>query len=70
MDQFISSCDSAGEYPRNLIHPNAYVHKLRAYAERLDSENERLFSNEARAAVDFLDFDEQAQSTLIRLFQL
>ncbi|KAI9772652.1 MAG: hypothetical protein M1840_000246 [Geoglossum simile] len=58
---FACSCDTAIEYPRNLLYHNIYEHNLIAYIERLDEREGRLFSDEAKACLDFWEFDEQAQ---------
>lgn len=58
MDQFIASCNAAPDYPRNIINHNTYEYILRAYTERLNEQERRIFSDETKAAQEFWEFDD------------
>ncbi|KAE9381149.1 hypothetical protein N431DRAFT_538899 [Stipitochalara longipes BDJ] len=46
MERFVTSCDQAASFPKNLVHHDVYQHQLNAYLERLDKRELELFSNE------------------------
>lgn len=62
MELFLGSCRNAADYPKNLVYHNPYEHSLVSYWERLDEQKSRLFFDETKAAVDFWDYDHQAQN--------
>lgn len=63
MNDFIRSCDAAASYPKNLISPGEYKHALQSYVDRLDQHGGRLFGDDKKAALDFLDLDDGAIGT-------
>ena len=56
MEQIAALCNDAYIYPRNLVHCEALEYKLTSYFNLLDQHERRLFSTEANAALDFLEF--------------
>ncbi|KAF8848377.1 hypothetical protein BDZ45DRAFT_732967 [Acephala macrosclerotiorum] len=72
MEQLLLSCDQAVNFPRNVIHCNAYKHALGAYVKRLDEKQLDLFSDEDNASLDLMEYDVQRRkncSTLIYSLQ-
>jgi uncharacterized protein len=61
MDALAISCDAAREYPKNLICHNTYQHVLDSYARRLKEREDSLFCSLNKAAVNFWQFDHEAQ---------
>ena len=57
MDKLLKSCEEAGDYPRNVINHNTYDYSLRAYFERLNSRETRLFLDKGQLSLDFWDFN-------------
>jgi hypothetical protein len=51
-DAFRDSLDSSASYPRNLVHHNTFDHILEAHVDRLDKQEERLFSCEGKTDVE------------------
>lgn len=61
IDQSFTWCDDAKSYPRNLADRTLAPHTLAAIGRQLDSQASRLFTDEAQAALDFLDFGNGAE---------
>jgi hypothetical protein len=53
MDYLYQSCERSAEYPRNLVHSDAYSHVTASYVEKLDEREEELFDDETEASLDF-----------------
>jgi hypothetical protein len=50
-DAFRDSLNNFARFPRNLVHHNTYEHILEGHVERLDKQDERLFSSEEKTDV-------------------
>lgn len=61
MNELIRSYEAALEYPRNLVCHRLYPHVLDTYTLRLRERELDFFTDEDMAAVDFWEFDEDAQ---------
>ena len=64
MAQIVStpnSYDDAQNYPRNIIDRTLAPYVLDAVRHQLDTQASRLFSDEAQAALDFLDLGSHGQ---------
>ena len=61
MDQVILACQSAADYPRNLVKSNTYEFVATSYSDRLDECEHDLFGNENSAALYFWDFGDGAK---------
>ncbi|KAL8793423.1 MAG: hypothetical protein Q9195_004009 [Heterodermia aff. obscurata] len=64
MEQVISSCKSAADYPGNLIKSNTYEFVATSYSDRLDECEHDLFGNENSAALYFWDFGDGGKERL------
>jgi hypothetical protein len=51
-DAFRDSLSNFASYPRNLVHHNTFDHVLEAHVDRLDTQDERLFSGEEKTDVE------------------
>ena len=56
-----NSYDDAQNYPRNIIDRTLAPYVLDAIRHQLDTQASRLFSDEAQAALDFLDLGSHGQ---------
>jgi hypothetical protein len=65
MDAFNRACESSEQYPKQLMHHDWLHHNLKAWSDRLDSEECRLF-DESKAAVKILDLGAGEQSAFPR----
>ena len=63
MEQVISSCKSAADYPKNLVKSNTYEFIATSYSDRLDECEHDLFGNEKSAALYFWDFGDGGKGT-------
>lgn len=68
MDQFLALCSESADYPECLIHYDSYDqdYSLKGLVQRLNEQQNRLFFNEDRAAVDFLDYRDDKPGMLPR----
>lgn len=62
MDDFLASCEDAGQFPENLVYHDTYEHNLIAYKERLDERESQLFSPADDATLDLLEHDPETRS--------
>jgi hypothetical protein len=62
MEQLLLSCDQAANFPRNIIHCDAYKHTLSDYVKRLDEKQLDLFSDEDNASLNLMEYDAQKRS--------
>lgn len=49
---FLDSLNNFASYPRNLVHHNTFDHILEGHVDRLDKQDERLFSSEEKTDVE------------------
>jgi hypothetical protein len=65
MDQFITSCEAAEQYPENLglqqLQNETYSYTLQAYAQKLNERQSSLFCDESDAALDLLEYEDATQ---------
>lgn len=62
MDNLIASCDRAKTFPRN-IEPRKLSSYNQTLYKQLDSEAERLFSDEEDCSLDFLELSSKGKGT-------
>lgn len=65
--RFIQSCNTAAEYPKNIICHNSYEYLLIAYTEHLDEQESRLFCDESKAVVHIRHYDEAKKGVHVYL---
>jgi hypothetical protein len=63
--RFMLSCNNAAEYPKNIVYHNVYEYVLDAYSERLDEQQNRLFCEDSKAAVNLRDYDDRVQGARV-----
>ena len=63
MEQVIASCDSAADFPKNLIKSNTYEFVTTSYSDKLDEREHDLFGNENSAALYFWEFGDDGIGT-------
>lgn len=68
MEKLLKSCEGAGEYPRNLVYHNTYDYSLRAYFERLNDRESRLFLEKGQLSLDFWDFNYKGHCAFAEVF--
>ncbi len=51
-DAFQNSLNNFASYPMNLVHHNTFNHILEGHFDRLDKQDERLFSSEEKTDVE------------------
>jgi hypothetical protein len=61
MDEFVRSNDAASEYPKNLVCHRNHQHVLDAYVDQVNERAVRLFCRPDRAAVNFLQLDDESR---------
>jgi len=66
--QLNTSCEDPMDFPKNIIRHNTYEHSLKAYHERLNEHEDRLFQSEENAAVDFSELAVQGKGTTAHPF--
>ncbi|KAM3071949.1 hypothetical protein ACMFMG_008417 [Clarireedia jacksonii] len=54
--RFKASCESAAEFPKNLVYHDTYNHVLQSYTERLELQESRLFFDESKSNLWFRDY--------------
>ena len=59
MDQFVDSCNAFETYPQNLVHHRTFEHNLKAYFDRLNDQERRLFHDESKASLDFWELNDE-----------
>jgi hypothetical protein len=57
-ERFKASCESAAEFPKNLVYHDTYAHVLQSYAERLAIQEARLFFDESKSNLWFRDYED------------
>lgn len=65
-DAFRDSLNSFASYPRNLVHHNTFDHILEGHVDRLDKQDERLFSSEERTDVELWESGNQPSGKVPR----
>ena len=65
MEELKVSYKSARNYPLNLIYPNIYHYNMIAYFQRLNGQEDRIFGNDAEAAIDFWELDTRGMGGLL-----
>ena len=65
MEQVISSCKSAPEYPKNLVKSNTYEFVATSYFDRLNECERDLFGKANSAALHFWDFRDGGKGTYV-----
>lgn len=63
MEQVISSCNAAANYPQNLIQSSAYEFVANSYLEKLDEHQRDLFGAAESAALDFWELSDTSRGT-------
>lgn len=63
MNDFVHSCNAAATYPKNLIFPGEYQHRLQNYVDHLDKHEAQLFDAESKGRLHFWDLDDGLAST-------
>ncbi len=59
-ESFSKSCRDAASYPKNLLHPSAYDHELKAYSQGLTERHNELFTSDpSETEVNIIGFDER-----------
>ena len=66
-DAFRESLNSYGSFPKNLVYHSTYEHILEGHVDRLERQNERLFSSqEIQEKTDVEIWEYRAQPTGMR----
>ena len=60
------SCNGSRLYPRTLVDGVLAPYALERIGHELDKQAPRLFSDEAQAALDFLDLEKTARGEYVR----
>ena len=68
MDQILASCNSAADYPKNLIGSNTYAFVAHSYFDKLNERQRELFHNPEKAALDFWEFGDSASGMLMDIW--
>ena len=68
MDQLITSCNQASQYPQNLRAGEYLDYVLESYFHKLNDNELRLFSSESDSKLTLLDFDHDGESVFLFLF--
>ena len=68
MDQLIASCSQGLQYPQNLPAGEYLEYLLESYFQKLNENEQRLFSSESDSELAFLDFDHDGESLYPRTF--
>ncbi|KAH8748009.1 hypothetical protein F5882DRAFT_90006 [Hyaloscypha sp. PMI_1271] len=63
MERFITSCDQAASFPKNLLHHDVHMHKLNEYLERLDTREVELFSDEGNGKLALMVYNVQTRES-------
>jgi hypothetical protein len=61
-DQFIESCNSADDFPKNLTKPETLRYNLDDYYKRLNDRDRDLFSPEDKGQLIIWEYDDEKQS--------
>lgn len=68
MDAFRQSCENFRQYPSHLQHRDWLIHNLKAWFERLNDQEGRLF-NERNASVNIYDYDSRQPGMTFQIAQ-
>jgi len=65
MDQLNQCCFNAKQFPKGstLVFPGTYEHYLERYYDRLKDNENRLFCEEPKSAVDIFQLEENTQGS-------
>ena len=61
MERSLTACDDGKNYPRSVADRALAPYTLDAIRHQLDAQAPRLFTDEAQAALDFLDLAKDAE---------
>ena len=71
MENLKAQCDQSRNYPKNLFRASYEEHLSRHLLdllfERLNDQDERLFSVDSKASLDFLELNHEGKGTLVLL---